>query len=118
MPTERGVFGKHGEDLACEYLVQHGYEIVTRNFSCRYGEIDIIAVKNQAITFAEVKSRRSLAFGTPGMAVNYNKQMKIKKTALTYLQQQQTYYELICFDVIEVLVINGNTSITHLQQCF
>lgn len=69
MADRRGEFGRRGEDAACAYLLRHGYSIVERNYRCRRGEIDIIAAKDGGAVFVEVKTRRSLKFGTPGMAV-------------------------------------------------
>lgn len=48
--------GELGEDIACMFLMKHGFEIMERNFTRRYGEIDIIAKKNNLIHFIEVKS--------------------------------------------------------------
>ena len=71
MADRRGDFGRRGEDAACAYLLRHGYSIIERNYRCRRGEIDIIAAKDGGAVFVEVKTRRSLKFGTPGMAVTY-----------------------------------------------
>ena len=70
MADRRGDFGRRGEDAACAYLLRHGYSIVERNYRCRRGEIDIIAVKDGGAVFVEVKTRRSLKFGTPGHGGN------------------------------------------------
>jgi len=51
--------GKIGETLACEYLLNHHYTIVERNFQKRYGELDIIAVKDKILVFVEVKTGTS-----------------------------------------------------------
>ncbi|MCV3346310.1 YraN family protein [Campylobacter lari] len=50
------LFGKKGEDLACEYLKTQGFEILKRNFHSKFGEIDIIAKKDKILHFVEVKS--------------------------------------------------------------
>jgi putative endonuclease len=50
--------GRHGEDLACQLLADQGYEIVTRNWRCSRGEIDIVARDNDCWVFVEVKTRR------------------------------------------------------------
>ncbi|OCX42700.1 hypothetical protein A7X81_06515 [Campylobacter ornithocola] len=50
------LFGKKGEDLACEYLKTQGFEILKRNFHSKFGEIDIIAKKDRILHFVEVKS--------------------------------------------------------------
>ncbi|AJD02453.1 Predicted endonuclease distantly related to archaeal Holliday junction resolvase [Campylobacter lari] len=50
------LFGKKGEDLACEYLKTQGFEVLKRNFHSKFGEIDIIAKKDKILHFVEVKS--------------------------------------------------------------
>ena len=109
MADRRSEFGRRGEDAACAYLLRHGYSIV---------EIDIIAAKDGGAVFVEVKTRRSLKFGTPGMAVTYAKQQKIRTTALHYLQQCGGGYNKIAFDVIEIVADDGKAKLRHLQNCF
>jgi len=53
----RGTRGAWGEDYAAVYLRRHGYRILTRNYSCRFGEIDIIASDQHYVVFVEVKLR-------------------------------------------------------------
>lgn len=118
MADRRGDFGRRGEDAACAYLLRHGYSIVERNYRCRRGEIDIIAARDGGAVFVEVKTRRSLKFGTPGMAVTYAKQQKIRTTALHYLQQCGGGYNKIAFDVIEIVADDGKAKLRHLQNCF
>lgn len=118
MADKRGDFGRRGEDAACAYLERHGYKVVDRNYRCRWGEIDVIAVKGGTLAFVEVKTRHNLRFGTPGMAVTYAKQQKIRTTALHYLQQQQKGYNNISFDVIEILADDGKAKLRHLPNCF
>lgn len=117
MADGRSSFGRRGEDAACAYLERHGYTVVARNYRCRWGEIDVIAVKGGTLAFVEVKTRHSLKFGTPGMAVTYAKQQKIRTTALHYLQQHGGYNS-ISFDVIEILADGGKAKLRHLPNCF
>ncbi len=76
--------GKIGEDLACKYLLKKGYRIINRNFHSRWGEIDIVAQKNQTLYFIEVKTRWSSKFGDPETAVTKFKLNSIIKTAHFY----------------------------------
>ena len=94
--------GKVGETRAVEFLLSHGHNILERNFSCRYGEIDIISYDG-AVVFSEVKMRSSDSYGGALGAVTQTKQQKILKTARLYLQQnpEQTLYACR-FDVIAI----------------
>ena len=56
-------FGDWGEQIAADYLKNHGYQLVERNFRCYYGEIDLIALEKDVWCFIEVKSRKSSSFG-------------------------------------------------------
>ena len=62
--------GTAGEELAAEILKGKGYYIITRNFSCPYGEVDIIAVRDRIISFIEVKTRTTEEYGRPAEAVD------------------------------------------------
>ncbi len=55
-PTEKQKIGKIGEDCACEYLEKNGYKVLDRNYSRKWGELDIVAKKDKKIHFVEVKS--------------------------------------------------------------
>jgi len=54
--TERRKIGDIGENIACKFLMKHGFEIVERNYSKKWGEIDIVARKGDKLHFIEVKS--------------------------------------------------------------
>ncbi|HIU63502.1 MAG TPA: YraN family protein [Candidatus Avacidaminococcus intestinavium] len=111
-------FGRWGEDKASDYLARKGYTILARNYRCHYGEIDIIGLKNQEISFVEVKSRKSLTYGRPIEAVTRIKQQHIKITAHYFLCDYDSYFAKIHFDVIEILVTGNKFIINHCQDCF
>jgi putative endonuclease len=71
--------GKLGENLALKHLKSKGYRILTRNFSSKFGEIDIIAIHENDLVFIEVKTRFSQAFGPPEEALTPWKIKKIIK---------------------------------------
>ena len=137
--------GRRGEEIAAEFLERKGLQIVERNYHSRWGELDLIAVKTNdvdfdnvvffdetaqemntdatnlqgnGVHFVEVKTRTGMGYGTPGAAVTYAKQQKLRKTALVWLQEQGLYYSDICFDVIEVWVVDKTAKIRWLQSCF
>lgn len=76
--------GTKQESRAAEYLETLGYQILERNFRCRFGEIDLIAKQDKTYAFIEVKYRTSPVAGDPAGAVDRKKQKKISKTADYY----------------------------------
>lgn len=96
------MLGKKGEDLACEYLKRHGYRIIGRNFKFHYGELDIIAVKEETLVFIEVKTRVGRAFGLPEEAVTPRKLREVIKTAQFYKSLHQELPERLRIDVIGI----------------
>ena len=92
------------EEKAVEYLKNHGYFILRRNFRSRRGEIDIIAREGKALVFIEVKYRRNLGRGAPEEAVTPAKQRKICRMADYYRLQNGYGEETLCrFDVVALL---------------
>ncbi len=114
----RAQLGQKGETAAAEFLVRHGFTILTRNYHCPYGEIDIIASKKDQISFVEVKTRRNLNFDIPAAAVTPLKQKKIRACALHYLQTQDVHANELAFDVIEILVTGDTAKLHWLPNCF
>ena len=95
--------GDKAEDVARNYLQQHGIKILESNFRCKAGEIDIIAVEAETLLFIEVKYRKNNTFGTPQEMVTTAKQRKIVTTAALYLQKHAKLANKACrFDVISI----------------
>lgn len=107
-------FGNRGEDIACEYLVKNGYQIVERNkhFS-RFCEIDIIAKYKNKLVFVEVKTRKSNDFGSPLEAVTKNKYKNIKTGVLSYVVENNIKNYQI--DVIGI-TMHPELKIQHLKN--
>ena len=82
LPDQRQSRGKAGEEMAAHDLQRRGYQIIQRNYRCRLGEIDLIAEKDGALFFIEVKTRTSDYFGLPQENVGWRKQGKSKKSLL------------------------------------
>ena len=110
--------GNIGENYAEEYLKSRGYKILKRNYINRFGEIDIIAQKDEYIIFAEVKLRGKSSFVRAKEAVNKAKQRKIVMASVLYLQnrpeEMQPRYDVIAIEVGE----NGKISLTHIKAAF
>ncbi len=114
----RHTFGDWGEKLAARHLVDAGFSIVARGFRCRFGEIDIIARKDDLLVFCEVKSRRQSCFASPFEAVGRTKQERLVKTAGWYLNRRGWDGD-IRFDVIAVLARPGRPpEIEWLEDAF
>lgn len=109
-------FGNIGEKIAVEYLEKNNYKILERNFYCKQGEIDIIAIDKEEIVFIEVKTRSSNIFGSPSEAVNYIKQKHIYRSAKYFLYKFDLLESLVRFDVIEVLIERGKFNVNHIKQ--
>ncbi len=113
--------GVWGEKKAAAYLKLHGYRVVDTNFSCRQGEIDIIAENGEYIAFVEVKLRKSSDHGEAREFVTYSKQRRIITAAQLYLQRHETEKQPR-FDVLELYwhegVLGPKARINHIENAF
>lgn len=116
--TEKSRKGGLGEKFASGYLEAHGYTIKAKNFHSRYGEIDIIAVKDVYIIFAEVKTRKENSMITPAQAVDITKQRKIILTAQDYLIKNECVLQPR-FDIMEIYLRSGMPfKCVHIENAF
>ncbi len=118
MTHERLSLGARGEEIAVVFLRKQRYRILERNFTTPLGEIDIIARKGRTLAFVEVKTRSSLAFGSPAEAVGMRKQQQIIKAAKWYLASGQGNRLQPRFDVISVLLQDNGVDIEHVPAAF
>ena len=100
--TDKKLIGDRGEELISRYLLDKGYDILDRNYRMRFGEIDIIAQIDDIIVFVEVKTRKSIQFGSAASSVTNKKQQRLKKAASSYLLKNNLIDKIIRFDVAEV----------------
>ncbi|MDI1309818.1 MAG: YraN family protein [Methylotenera sp.] len=98
MKLSKNNAGLEAEKLAATFLVNHGLKLVTQNYHCKYGEIDLIMKDVKTLVFIEVRLRSNSQFGSAGASITSQKQQKLILTAQHYLQQ---YGECQCrFDAI------------------
>ena len=97
------ILWREGENRAVQYLEKQGCIILERNYRCRFGEIDIIALDDGVLCFIEVKTRSSLDYGLPCQAVSSRKESHIKKCAYRYISLHHMEEWEIRIDIIEVL---------------
>ena len=115
----KAVHLKQGEDAeaaCCTYLKSQGLKLVNTNFSCRQGEIDIIMLDKNMLVFVEVRFRKNNAFGGGLESITVAKQLKLRKTAELYLQQNKQYKNAR-FDVVSMSK-NNQTSNNKQQYSF
>ena len=86
MPSSRSRTGARGEEVARRSMEAKGYQVVTTNYRCPAGEADIIAWDGACLVFVEVRTRRSLNYGTPEESISRQKAARLIATAETYVQ--------------------------------
>ena len=118
MEEARRELGKRGEDAAAQYIKKRGYRIVERNFSCKLGEMDIIALDGKTLCFIEVKTLSDNTYGPPEIAVNAHKQHQLSKVALAYLNQNHLHDIEARFDVIGVKLSPGDKRVELIKDAF
>jgi len=117
--TDNKTLGERGEAIAAAYLKGQRFTIIERNFRCKGGEVDIIARDGKTLVFVEVKTRRTLTFGPPQMALTPFKQRQISKAALTWLAKKKQFGASARFDVIAIVVPDHQVpEIEHIRNAF
>ena len=118
MKTEKRQKGDFGEELACKFLTENGYEIIARNFFTRYGELDIVASYEDTIVFVEVKTRKPGGNIRAAESVTPAKQLKCCKSAMVFLDKNKLFDNNIRFDCVEVYADIGYLDINHIKNAF
>ncbi len=116
MADRRKQTGRRGEDIAAAYLLQNGYTIVTRNWRCEYGELDIVARQSDVLVFVEVRTRRGDRFGTPEESITPAKQARLVDLAQAYLQQSGDPPPRWRIDVVAVQLGAGAAQVNHIEN--
>lgn len=105
-----GIVGRRAEQLAYGYLIEQGLSLVARNFRCRGGEIDLIMLDGDCLTFIEVRFRATTAFTPASHTVDRHKQRKIIRTAAYFITRNRRYATFVMrFDVV---AIEGSEAMT------
>lgn len=111
MTNKRIRTGKWGESIAVDFLQENGFRILERNYRSGYGEVDIIAQKDQAIVFFEVKTRTNRAFGLPEDTITAAKRTHLEATAQMYMQEHPEYEGECRIDVLAIEIIAGSENL-------
>jgi putative endonuclease len=87
MTNTRQTLGQRGEEVAAQYVIDHGYALRARNWRCPVGEIDLVTEKDGVLVFVEVRTRRGDRLGTPEESITPAKRAKLIAAAQTYLDE-------------------------------
>ncbi|MBK8500053.1 MAG: YraN family protein [Flavobacteriales bacterium] len=116
--AEHNRTGALGEQVACRYLEDLGYEVLERNWRHGRDELDIIARTTRELVIVEVKTRSSADHGEPEEAVKKGKRSKIIKAANAYVHAIGTDLALR-FDIVSVIIhASGKPYIHHIPDAF
>jgi putative endonuclease len=94
--------GIFGENVAAEHLKELGMVILARNWTCKFGEIDIVARDGSTLVICEVKTRGSSDYGGPFEAVTGHKAMRLRRLAMHWLEVHDVEPPSVRIDVVSV----------------
>jgi putative endonuclease len=115
--------GKNGEEMARDFLVKKGYQLVEMNYENKIGEIDLITIDKDWLVFVEVKLKVGDKFGTPEEMINKKKLNKIKRVAESYLVLEKKVakkFEKYRIDAVCIMLNEDETleRITHYENIY
>jgi len=113
------VSGAHWEKTAESFLRSNGLKLLQRNFTSRFGEIDLIMEDDETVVFVEVKYRASNQHGSGADAVTFQKQGRLSRTASWFLAKHPHKAEQFCrFDVISIDPLKQDQGIEWIKGAF
>jgi putative endonuclease len=95
--------GKYGERIAARHLADAGLTVVETNWRCELGEIDIVAIDGDTLVFCEVKTRSTLACGTPAEALTPAKVRRLWRLAARFLDERKLHPQNVRIDLVAVV---------------
>lgn len=114
----KDVVGRYGEELVADRLIEQGWQVLSRNWRCRHGELDLVARDPAgALVAVEVKTRRSEAFGPPSAAITTAKLARLRRLTGAWLAAHPgEHADEVRIDVLAVLAPrSGDVEVTHLR---
>lgn len=110
--------GREGEKRACKFLRKRGYRILERNCKTKLGELDIVALHGDVVSFVEVKSRTSADFLPPEASVTASKRRRLVRLAKAYLARAGLSSYCCRFDVVSVTLTEDGSVCELIQDAF
>jgi putative endonuclease len=119
-PWLRRWFGSRAEQAAAHHLKQLGYHILSRNFRCALGELDLVALDGECVVFVEIRSTGAGDVSRPAASVDTAKQRRLTDLALYFLQHHRLLGRPARFDVLAMSWPDGQASpaIVHYRNAF
>jgi len=115
--AQHNELGKKGEQLAVDFLIKNGYNIIERNYRFDKAEVDIIAQKKDVLAIIEVKTRSTADFGNPQDFVKPKQIQRLVKAVDEYVNVNNLDVE-VRFDIIAIIKENKAFNIEHLKNAF
>jgi len=117
--TGRAQLGQAGERYAERFLRKNGYRIVTRNYRCGVGELDLVALDGRTIVFVEVKTRTTDSHADPQDAVTPTKQHRLANAAQAFIHHTRSHGRAYRFDVVAITMAGDKPGkIEHFPNAF
>lgn len=110
--------GQNGEDIACDFLLSRGHQILDRNWRAGHLELDIVTEAEDGVHFVEVKARTAPVTSTLTDQVNKLKQKRISAAALQYLNKKHLMGQEVFFDIVSVLFDGQETVVRYFPQAW
>lgn len=109
--------GNQGESIAAHYLQSKGYQILERNWHCRFGELDIVAKSGETLLFCEVKTVHGTDTESAQLNFTPNKLKKVLRAIHFYLDDRGLEESLWRFDLLAIAIpTKGSPVIEHLED--
>jgi putative endonuclease len=120
LTVDRELLGRWGEKRSGRFLKKKGLKVLTRNFSCKCGEIDLIMVdRDGSIVFVEVRTRAGEDFATAEASITSVKKARLLKTARFFLAKHRIEDRPFRFDVVTIVLgQSGGEQIRHYKNAF
>lgn len=96
--------GRYGEDVAVRHALALGWTVLDRNWRCREGELDLVALDGTELVAVEVKTRRSDRFGHPSLAVTPDKLARVRRLTALWLAAHDVHPASVRIDVVAIVV--------------
>jgi len=110
--------GRSGETMACRYLERSGFVILTRNYRCRSGEVDVVAMDRGETVFVEVKERHGASHGEGHEAVTFGKRRRIIRAARLFAASRGLTEAPMRFDIVSIDWTGTDPRIRHDRGAF